>query len=172
MIIQCMIGSSIPTQHNTWHLNNNGSPLMNPLFHGWCTWEMTPFWRPLTKGTSRPHCKLEIECCLQPSFKFFMFPKWRIVSFSLANSFRKAWKWSLTRMVIRLTMSMELLWWKHRGRKTYIFSMSMFDRIIQMLKNLWMKELRFGTKDSATSTWQVLRSWRKWSMAWTWKNTF
>jgi len=101
MIIRRIIGSSILVQHNTWHSNDNGSPLMNPLFHEGCTWEMTPFWRPLAKGTSRPQCKLEVKCCLQPSFKFFMFPKWKIVSFSLVNSLWRAWKWSLTRMVLR-----------------------------------------------------------------------
>jgi hypothetical protein len=58
---------------------------------------------------------------LQPSHKFFIFPKWRIVSFPLANPFRRAWKWSLTRMVVRSTMSMELLWRKHEGRRTCIF---------------------------------------------------
>ncbi len=28
---------------------------------------------------------------------------------------------------------------------------------------------RFGTNNSATSTWRILRSWKKWSMAWIWK---
>jgi hypothetical protein len=45
MIIRRMIRSSILVQHNTWHLNKSGSPLTNPLFHGRCIWEMTPFWR-------------------------------------------------------------------------------------------------------------------------------
>jgi hypothetical protein len=26
------------------------------------------------KGNIKPQCKLEVECCLQPSLKFFMFP--------------------------------------------------------------------------------------------------
>ncbi len=81
MIIWRMIESSIPTQHNTWHSNESGSPLTNPSFHERCTWEMTPFWRSLVKGILRPQCKLEVECRLQSSLKFFMFPKWRIVSF-------------------------------------------------------------------------------------------
>jgi hypothetical protein len=93
MIIRHTIGSSILVQHNTWCLNESGSPFMNPFFHGRCTWEMTPFWSPLTKRASRPQCKLEVECCLQPSLKFFMFPKWRIGSFLLANSFRRASQW-------------------------------------------------------------------------------
>jgi hypothetical protein len=59
------------TQHMTFERD---SPL-TLFFHGRCIWEMTPFWRPLAKGASRPQCKLEVECCLQPSLKFFMFPK-------------------------------------------------------------------------------------------------
>ncbi len=53
LIIWRTIGSSISTQHNTWHLNENGSTLTNPLFHEGYTWEMTPFWRPLAKGALR-----------------------------------------------------------------------------------------------------------------------
>jgi len=168
MIMRETIGSLIPAQRNTWRSNENGSPLTNPSLHERCTWEMTPFWRPLAKGASRPQCKLEVKCCLQPSHKFFMFRKWRIVSFLLANSFRRAWKWNLTRMVVRSTMSMEPLWRKHEGRRTCIFSTSMFERRVQMWQSLRMKELCFGTKDSATSTWRVLRSWRIWSIAWIW----
>jgi len=40
------------TQQMTFE--RSGSPLTNPLFHGRCTWEMTPFWRPSTNGASRP----------------------------------------------------------------------------------------------------------------------
>ncbi len=72
-------------------------------------------------------------------------------------------------MVIRWTVSMESSWWKHRRRKTSTFSTSMFKRKMQMWQNLWMKELCFGTKALTTSTWWVSRSWKKWSMAWTWK---
>ncbi len=168
MIIQCTIGSLILAQHNTWHLNENGSPLTNPLFHWRYTWEMTPFWRPLAKGASRPQCKLEVEWCLQPPRKLFIFPKWKTISFPLTNSFQRAWKWSLTRMVVRWIMSMELLWRKHEGRKTCIFSTSMFERKMWMSQSLWMNELRFGTKDSVNSTWWVSKSWKIWSLAWTW----
>ncbi len=45
----------------------------------------------------------------------------------------------------------------------------MFERRVRMWQNLRLKELRFSTKDSATSTWRVLRSWRQWSMAQIWK---
>ncbi len=77
MIIRRTIGSLIRVQHNTWLSDESGSPLTNPLFHERCTWETTPFWRPLAKGASRPQCKLEVNCYLQPSLKFFMFPKWK-----------------------------------------------------------------------------------------------
>ncbi len=49
MIIRRTIGSSIPDQHNTRRSNESGSPLTNPLIHGRCTWEMTPFWKPLAR---------------------------------------------------------------------------------------------------------------------------
>ncbi len=64
---------------------------------------------------------------------------------------------------------MESLWQKHEGRRTCIFSTSMFEWRVRMWQNLQMKELHFGTKDLATSTWQTFWSWRKWSMAWIWK---
>jgi hypothetical protein len=54
---------------------------------------------------------------------------------------------------------------KARGRRFCTFSTSMFGKRMQMWQNFQMRELRFSTKDSATSTWRVLRSWRKWSMA-------
>jgi hypothetical protein len=54
---------------------------------------------------------------------------------------------------------------KHKGRRTCIFSMLMFERRVRMWQSFRMKELDFGTKDSATSTWRGLRSSRKWSMA-------
>ncbi len=131
MIIWHTIGSSILVQHNTWHWNENGSQFTNPLFHERCTWEMTPFWKPLAKGT---------------------------ISLLLINSFWKAWKWNLTRTVVRWTMSMELLWWKHARRRTCIFSTLMFERRIQICQSFWMKELRFGTNDLATSTCWVFKN--------------
>jgi hypothetical protein len=54
---------------------------------------------------------------------------------------------------------------KHEGRRTCIFSMSMFERRVRMWQTLRMKKLCFSTKDSGTSTWRALQSWRKWSMA-------
>jgi len=33
--------------------SNPNTPFMNPLFHERFTWKMTPFWRPLAKGTSK-----------------------------------------------------------------------------------------------------------------------
>ncbi len=57
-------------------------------------------------------------------------------------------------------MSMEVLWRNHGGKKTYIFSTSMFERKMQMWQCLRMKELHFGTKDLTTSTWRALRSWK------------
>jgi hypothetical protein len=52
---------------------------------------------------------------------------------------------------------MEVLWRNHGGKKTYIFSTSMFERRMQMWQCLRMKELHFGTKDLTTSTWRALR---------------
>jgi hypothetical protein len=49
------------------------------------------------------------------------------------------------------------LWRKHEGRRICIFSTLMFERRVRMCQSLWMKELRFSTKDLATSTWRVLR---------------
>jgi hypothetical protein len=92
-------------------------------------------------------------------------PKMKNIFIFVNKLISESSKWSLTRMVVRRTMSMGSLWRKHVGRKISIFSTSMFERRVQMWQSLQMKELRFGTKDSATSTWQVLRSWRKWSMA-------
>ncbi len=45
------------------------------------------------------------------------------------------------------------LWRKHEGRRTCIFSTSMFERRVRMWQSHRMKELHFGTKDLATSTW-------------------
>jgi hypothetical protein len=61
------------TQHMTF--KREWFTTYESIVPGRCTWEMKPFWRPLAKGVSRPQCKLEVECCLQPSLKFFMFPK-------------------------------------------------------------------------------------------------
>jgi hypothetical protein len=58
----------------------------------------------------------------------------------------------------KVNNSMEPLWRKHKGKRTHTFSTSMFGRRVQMWQSFQMKELCFGTKDLATSTWQVLRS--------------
>jgi len=57
MIIPRMIGLSILVQCNTWHSNKNGLPCMSAFPQG--SWAMTPFWRPLARGASKPQCKWE-----------------------------------------------------------------------------------------------------------------
>jgi hypothetical protein len=106
---------------------------------------------------------------IQSSLKFFMCSKWKIISFPLTNSFKKAWKWSLTRMVVRWTMSMELSSWKHGKRKTCTFSMLMLEK-----ENVTCKDFEWRSYALAPKTWptqhgEFHRSWKKWLMAWTWK---
>ncbi len=143
-------------QRNTWHSNKNGLPRTNAFPQGGCSWAMTPFWRLLVSGTSKPQCKWEANYHTQPSPKFFMFQKWRIVSFPWVDSFLKVSKWSLTRMVVRLTMFKKLLWRKHKRTRTCTFLMWRCRRTQRTLQILWMKV-------------QGLRSWMPWWMAWIWK---
>jgi hypothetical protein len=51
-----------------------------------------------------------------------------------------------------------------KEKNLYLFNVNV-RKESRMWQSLRMKELHFGTKDSATSTWRALRSWRKWSMA-------
>ncbi len=114
----------------------------------------------ISKGSIKATMQVGGKLLLTTITQVFHVPKMKKTSFLLANSFWRAWKWSLIRMVARWTMSMELLWQKHVGRETCIFSTSMFKRRIQMWQSLRMKKLPFGTNDLATSTWRVLKSWR------------
>jgi hypothetical protein len=119
----------------------------------------------ISKGSIKATIQVGSKMLLITITEILHVPKMKNCLISVNKLISKNSKWSLTRMVVRRTMSMGFLWRKHVGRRTCIFSTSMFERRVQMWQSLQMKELRFSTKDSATSTWQVLKSWIKWSMA-------
>jgi hypothetical protein len=70
---------------------------------------------------------------------------------------------SLTRMVVRWTMPMKLLWQKHKGKRTSIFSMSMFERFSkwQPIIALWTTKAKYMASTQATkeAIW-MKNSWR------------
>ncbi len=96
-------------------------------------------------------------------------PKMKNNLISMSKLIFEGFKVEFDKMVVRSTMLKELLWWKHEGIRNSTFLMWRCTRTRHTLQILRMKVRCFGMKDLAISTWQALRSWMLWWMAWIWK---
>jgi hypothetical protein len=57
---------------------------------------------------------------------------------------------------------MEWLWQNHEGKKNlYILNINVWKENANVAKSS-NEIVSFGTKNSTTSTWRALRSWKKW----------